>query len=71
MPMDMPAAAGEGIVPEAARDAARQPAQRARHSALPVEHPTVAQHQPHQRHQIGRRPVAIHERLADADVARP
>ena len=69
MPMNVPPAAGEGIVAEAARDAARQPVQRASDAALSLEHPTVAQHQPHQRHQIGRRPVAIHEGLADADVA--
>ena len=35
----------------------------------PSSSATVAQHQPRQRHQIGRRPVAVHERLADADVA--
>ena len=69
MPVDVPATAGEGIVAEAARDAARQPAQRASHAALPLEHPTVAQHQPHQGHQIRRRPVAVHEGLAEADVA--
>ena len=69
--MDVPAAAGEGVVAQAARDAAGQAAQRAGDAALVLEHPTVAQHQPGQRHQVGRRPVAIHERLADADVARP
>ena len=69
MPMDVSATPGEGIVPEAARDAARQPAQRASEAALPLEHPTVPEHQPHQGHQLRRRPIAVHEGLAQADVA--
>ena len=69
MPTDVPAAPGEGVVPEAAGEAARQPVQRAGEAALPVERPPVAEHQPHQGHQIRRRPVAIHEGLAEADVA--
>ena len=39
VPMDMPAAAGEGIVPEAARDAAREPVQRAGEAALSLDQP--------------------------------
>ena len=69
MPVNVPPAAREGIVAEAAGDAARQPVQRTREAALPLEDPAAAQHQPHQRHHIRRRPVAIHEGLADADVA--
>ena len=69
VPVDVAPAAGEGVVAQAARDAARQPVQRAGDAALAVEHAAVAQHQPRQRHQIRRRPVAVHEGLADADVA--
>ena len=68
MPMDVSATPGEGIVPEAARDAARQPAQRPSDAALPLEHPTVPEHQPHQGHQLRRRPVTVHEGLAEANV---
>ena len=67
--MDMPPAAGEGVVAQAARDSAGQAVQCARDAALVLEDVTVAQHEPGERHQIGCRPVAIHERLADADVA--
>ena len=67
--MDMPPAAGERVVAQAARDSAGQAVQRARDPALVLEHATVAQHEPRERDQIGCRPVAIHERLADADVA--
>ena len=69
VPTDVPAAAGEGVVPEAARQPAGEPVQRAGDAALPLEHPPVAEHQPHERHEIRRRPVAIHEGLAEADVA--
>ena len=67
--MDVPPAAGEGVVAQAARDSAGQAVQRAGDAALVLEDATVAQHEPGQRHQVGCRPVAIHERLADADVA--
>ena len=47
--MDVPPAAGEGIVPQAARNAAGHPAERPCQSALALEHPTVAQHEPRER----------------------
>ena len=69
MPADVPAAPGDGVVPEAARQPACEPVRRAGDAMLPVERPPVAEHQPHERHEIGRRPVTIHEGLAEADVA--
>ena len=69
MPADVPAAPGDGVVPEAARQPAGEPVRRAGDAMLPVERPPVAEHQPHERDEIGRRPVTIHEGLAEPDVA--
>ena len=68
MPMNVSATPGEGIVPEPARDGSHQPTERSGEAGLSLEHPTVPEHQPHQGHQFWRRPVTIHEGLAEADV---
>ena len=69
MTTDVPATASQRIVAEAAGEGARPRVQRACQAALFLEHPPVAKHQPHQGHEIGRRPVAVHEGLAEANVA--
>ena len=70
VPVDVPAAAGRGSC-RAGGARCRPPAgaARPRRGSGPSSNATVAQHQPRQRHQIRRRPVAVHEGLADADVA--
>ncbi len=65
---DVTPAAGQRVVAQTARQCSGETAYGARQTALRFEDAAIAEHQSRQGDQIRRRPVAVHERLAEPDV---